>query len=113
MGGVTLPSHANSNNAVDGKIFGGRLKKFTQVNWLGKEFHTTVVTWKFAKITILLLQCSISIQSLRISTPLYINVVASTKSKLNFVSNPILVLMSEQERDIPFCKLLTTLCFAL
>jgi len=32
--------------------------KFTQVHWLGKEFHTTVVTQKFAKITILLLHCS-------------------------------------------------------
>jgi len=33
--------------------------KFTQVHWLGKELHTTVVTQKFAKITILLLQCSL------------------------------------------------------
>jgi len=31
--------------------------KFTRVHWFGKEFHTTVVTHKFAKITILLLQC--------------------------------------------------------
>jgi len=48
---VTLPSHVNSY-----KIFGGRLVKFTQVHWLGKEFHATVVIQKFAKITILLLQ---------------------------------------------------------
>ena len=31
--------------------------KVTHVHWFGKEFHTTVVTQKFAKITILLLQC--------------------------------------------------------
>jgi len=33
--------------------------KFTQVHWLGKEFHATVVIQKFAKITILLLQCTL------------------------------------------------------
>jgi len=33
-------------------MFGGRLVKFTQVHWLGKEFHATVLTQKFAKITI-------------------------------------------------------------
>ena len=32
--------------------------KFTQVHWLGKEFNATAVTQKFAKITILLLQCA-------------------------------------------------------
>jgi len=31
--------------------------KGTQVHWLEKAFYATVVTQKFAKITILLLQC--------------------------------------------------------
>jgi len=35
--------------------------KFTQVHWFGKEFHTTVVTHKFAKITILL--CCVGVKS--------------------------------------------------
>jgi len=50
---VTLPSHANSKNEVHiYRVFGERLVKFTQVHWFGKEFHTTVVTHKFAKIII-------------------------------------------------------------
>ena len=40
------------------KISGGRLVRFTQVHWFGVEFHATVATEKFAKITILLLQCT-------------------------------------------------------
>ena len=42
---------------------------FTQVHWLGKEFHATVVTKKLAKITILLLQCGkiTSLNSLHVS----------------------------------------------
>jgi len=33
--------------------------KFTQVHWLGKEFHATVVTQKFAKITNIPTSCYI------------------------------------------------------
>ena len=36
---------------------------FTQVHWFGVEFHATVVTEKFAKVTILLLQCTNTLNS--------------------------------------------------
>ena len=57
MGGVTLPSHANSKNAVHVKYLVGG---YSEVYSSALEFHTTVVTQKFAEITILLLQCKSS-----------------------------------------------------
>ena len=67
---MTLPSHANSKNAIHMKyfvggvtlpsqrsstykIFGGRLVKFAQVHWLGKEFYETVVTQTFGFCSVL------------------------------------------------------------
>jgi len=57
--------------------------KFTQVHWFGKEFHTTVVTHKFAKITILLLQCSQYQECMEPAKLVRVHVTSCVRSKIH------------------------------